>query len=58
MRRQVQDDLAKWVPDSAGDPEGQADSRSSAGPTNAMLAVEHRLLRSTARRVSYASSDA
>jgi hypothetical protein len=40
MRRQVQDDLAKWVPNSAGDPEGQADSRSSAGPTNAMLAVE------------------
>lgn len=30
MRRQVQDDLAKWVPNSAGDPEGQADSRSSA----------------------------
>lgn len=54
MRRQVQDDLAKC----AGDAEGQADSRSSAGPTNAMLAVEHRLLRSTARRVSYASSDA
>jgi Phage terminase large subunit (GpA) len=24
MRRQVQDDLAKWVPNSAGDPEGQA----------------------------------
>ena len=30
MKRQVQDDLAKWVPNSAGDPEGQADSRSSA----------------------------
>ena len=30
MRRQVQDDLAKWVANSAGDPEGQADSRSSA----------------------------
>ena len=30
MRRQVQDDLSKWVPNSAGDPEGQADSRSSA----------------------------
>jgi len=30
MRRQVQDDLAEWVANSAGDPEGQADSRSSA----------------------------
>jgi phage terminase large subunit GpA-like protein len=30
MPRQVQDDLAKWVPNAAGDPEGQADSRSSA----------------------------
>ena len=30
MRRQVQDDLAKWVENDAGDPEGQADSRSSA----------------------------
>ena len=30
MRRQVQDDLAKWAPNSAGDPETQADSRSSA----------------------------
>jgi phage terminase large subunit GpA-like protein len=30
MRRQVQDDLAKWEVNSAGDPEGQADSRSQA----------------------------
>lgn len=28
MQRQVQDDLAKWEPNSAGDPEKQADSRS------------------------------
>jgi phage terminase large subunit GpA-like protein len=30
MRRQVQDDLSKWENNSAGDPEGQADSRSRA----------------------------
>lgn len=30
MRRQVQDDLAKWEMNAAGDPEGQADSRSQA----------------------------
>lgn len=30
MRRQVQDDLAKWEMNTAGDPEGQADSRSQA----------------------------
>lgn len=30
MRRQVQDDLAKWEMNSAGDPETQADSRSRA----------------------------
>ena len=30
MPRQVQDDLAKWEVNSAGDPEGQADSRSKA----------------------------
>ena len=30
MKRQVQDDLAKWEINSAGDPEGQADSRSEA----------------------------
>lgn len=30
MKRQVQDDLAKWEANSAGDPEGQADSRSQA----------------------------
>ncbi|SHO65826.1 Phage terminase, large subunit GpA [Pseudoxanthobacter soli DSM 19599] len=30
MRRQVQDDLSKWAPNAAGDPEGQADSRSLA----------------------------
>jgi phage terminase large subunit GpA-like protein len=30
MKRQVQDDLAKWELNSAGDPEGQADSRSEA----------------------------
>lgn len=30
MRRQVQDDLSKWEPNSAGDPEGQADTRSFA----------------------------
>lgn len=30
MPRQVQDDLSKWVTNPAGDPEGQADSRSSA----------------------------
>lgn len=30
MKRQVQDDLAKWEINAAGDPEGQADSRSSA----------------------------
>ncbi|MBX9875773.1 MAG: phage terminase large subunit family protein [Beijerinckiaceae bacterium] len=30
MRRQVQDDLAKWEMNSAGDPEKQADSRSRA----------------------------
>lgn len=30
MRRQVQDDLAKWEVNSAGDPESQADSRSRA----------------------------
>ncbi|SDT96923.1 Phage terminase, large subunit GpA [Stappia sp. ES.058] len=29
MRRQFQDDLAKWDMNSAGDPEGQADSRSN-----------------------------
>lgn len=29
-RKQVQDDLAKWVPNEAGDPETQADSRSKA----------------------------
>ena len=28
MSRQVQDDLAKWDMNSAGDPENQADSRS------------------------------
>ena len=32
MRRQVQDDLAKWDMNSAGDPEKQADSRSRAHP--------------------------
>jgi phage terminase large subunit GpA-like protein len=30
MKRQVQDDLAKWEMNSAGDPEAQADSRSQA----------------------------
>ena len=30
MKRQVQDDLAKWETNSAGDPEGQADNRSRA----------------------------
>lgn len=30
MRRQVQDDLVKWETNTAGDPEGQADSRSRA----------------------------
>jgi phage terminase large subunit GpA-like protein len=30
MRRQVQDDLAKWETNAAGDPENQADSRSRA----------------------------
>jgi phage terminase large subunit GpA-like protein len=30
MKRQVQDDLAKWEVNTAGDPEGQADSRSKA----------------------------
>jgi phage terminase large subunit GpA-like protein len=30
MKRQVQDDLAKWEINNAGDPEGQADSRSEA----------------------------
>ncbi|MBN9078529.1 MAG: terminase [Rhizobiales bacterium 65-79] len=30
MKRQVQDDLAKWEINPAGDPEGQADSRSEA----------------------------
>ena len=30
MKRQVQDDLAKWEINSGGDPEGQADSRSEA----------------------------
>lgn len=30
MKRQVQDDLSKWEMNNAGDPEGQADSRSEA----------------------------
>jgi hypothetical protein len=30
MPRQVQDDLAKWELNAAGDPEQQADSRSAA----------------------------
>jgi len=47
--RQVQDDLAKWEANSAGDPEKQADSRSSAFDTAKVLKISTPLMKKTCR---------
>lgn len=47
--RQVQDDLSKWVPNEAGDPERQADGRSSAFDWAKLFKISSPLVAKTCR---------